>query len=42
MFFAEFSKSVLIIYINFVNFQKKMTLIADIYPNLRTRKNVVR
>ena len=26
----------------FKNFQKKMTLIADVFLNLRTRKNVVR
>ena len=37
-FFPAFSKFTL----NFENFQKKMTLIADIFPKLCTPKNVVR
>ena len=37
-FFLAFSKSTL----NFEHFQKKMTLIADLFPKLHTPKNVVR
>ena len=37
-FFLATSKSTL----NFEHFQKKMTLIADLFPKLRTPKNVVR
>ena len=37
-FFLAFSKCTL----NFEHFQKKMTLIADLFPKLRTPKNVVR
>ena len=37
-FFLAFSKSAL----NLEHFQKKMTLIADLFPKLRTAKNVVR
>ena len=37
-FFLAFSKSTL----NFESFQKKMTFIADLFPKLRTPKNVVR
>ena len=37
-FFPAFSKFTL----NFENFQKKMTLIADLFPKLCTPKNVVR
>ena len=37
-FFLAFSKSTL----NFEHFQKKMTLIADLFPKLRTPKNMVR
>ena len=37
-FFLAFSKSTL----NLEIFQKKMTLIADLFPKLRTPKNVVR
>ena len=37
-FFLPFSKSTL----TFEHFQKKMTLIADLFPKLRTPKNVAR
>ena len=37
-FFLAFSKSTL----NFQHFQKKMTLIADLFMKLRTPKNVAR
>ena len=37
-FFFSFSKSTL----NFEHSQKKMTLLADLFPKLRTLKNVVR
>ena len=37
-FFLAFFKSTL----NFQNFLKKMTLITDVFPKLRTRKNVIR
>ena len=37
-FFAAFLKSSL----NFEHFQKKMTLIAEVFPNLRSPKNKVR
>ena len=37
-FFSGFSKST----INFVDFQNNMTLIADIFPKLRTPKKVIR
>ena len=37
-FFFAFSEFIL----NFEYFQKKMTLIADVYLNLQTSKNVVR
>ena len=37
-FFSKFLKST----VNFENFQKKMTLIAWIFPKLRTPKNMVR
>ena len=37
-FFSEFFKSAL----NFVHFQKKMTLIAYVFPKLTTTKNVLR
>ena len=37
-FFSAFSKSRL----NFKHFEKKMILIADIFPKLRTPKNMVR
>ena len=37
-FFCEFFKSAL----NFENFQKKMTLIAYVFPKLTTTKNVLR
>ena len=37
-FFLAFSKATL----NFEHLQKKMTFIADSFPNLRTPKNVVR
>ena len=37
-FFAAFFKSAL----NFEHFQKKMTLIAYVFPNLPTTKNVLR
>ena len=37
-FFLAFSKSTL----NFEHFQKKMTLVAYLFPKLRTPKNVVR
>ena len=37
-FFLGFSKSTL----NFEHFQKKMTFIVDLFPKLRTPKNVVR
>ena len=37
-FFLAFSKCTL----NFEHFQKKMTLIADLFPILRTPENVVR
>ena len=37
-FFLPVSKSTL----TFEHFQKKMTLIADLFPKLRTPKNVVR
>ena len=37
-FFSAFLKSIL----NFQSFQKKMTLRADVFPKLRTPKNVVR
>ena len=35
---AAFSKARL----NFEHFQKKLTLITDVFPKLRTRKNVVK
>ena len=37
-FFIAFSQCAL----NFEHFQKKMTLIADLFPKLRTPENVVR
>ena len=37
-FFSPFSKSTL----NFEDFQKKMTLIADVFPKLPSPKNVIR
>ena len=37
-FFSTFLKSSL----NFEHFLKKLTLIADVFPKLRTQKNVVR
>ena len=37
-FFSAFFKSAL----NFEHFQKKMTLIAYVFPKLRTTKNVLR
>ena len=37
-FFCAFLKSIL----NFELFQKKLTLIAYVFPDLRTRKDVVR
>ena len=37
-FFAEFLKSTL----NFEHFEKKMTLIADVFPKLPSPKNVIR
>ena len=37
-FFLKFLKSIL----NFEHFQKKMTLIADVFPKLRTPEDVVR
>ena len=37
-FFLHFFKSAL----NLEHFQKKMTLIADVFPKLRTPKNMVR
>ena len=37
-FFPAFSKFKL----NFENFQKKMTIIADLFPNICTPENVVR
>ena len=37
-FFCKFLKST----VNFENFQKKMILIAWIFPKLRTPKNMVR
>ena len=37
-FFFKFLKSIL----NFEHFQKKMTLIADVFPKLRTPEDVVR
>ena len=37
-FFSEFFKSAL----NFEHFQKKMTLIAYVFPKLMTTKNVLR
>ena len=37
-FFLPFSKSTL----NFEHLQKKMTFMADLFPKLRTPKNVVR
>ena len=37
-FFSEFFKSAL----NFEHFQKKMTLIAYVFPKLTTTKNVLR
>ena len=37
-FFSSFLKSTL----NLEHFQKKMTLIADVFPKLRTPKNMVR
>ena len=36
--FSEFSESAL----NFEHFQKKMTLIADVFPKLTTTKDVLR
>ena len=36
--FLAFSKSTL----NFEHFQKKMTVIADFFPKIRTRENLVR
>ena len=38
LFFFTFSKSIL----NFKHFQKKITLIPDVYPKLRALKNAVR
>ena len=37
-FFSALSKSTL----NFEHFQKKMTLIADVFPQLRSPKKVIR
>ena len=37
-FFSQFSEFIF----NFEHFQKKMTLIADVFLNLRTPKNVIR
>ena len=37
-FFSPFLKSTL----NFVDFQKKMTLIADVFPKLASPKKVIR
>ena len=37
-FFSPFLKSTL----NFEHFQKKMTLIADVFPKLPSRKKVIR
>ena len=37
-YFSAFSKSAL----NFEHFQEKVTLIADVFPKLRTPKDVVR
>ena len=41
--FSDFFSAFLISNLNFEHFQKKkMTLIADVFPKLRTRKNLVR
>ena len=37
-FFSAFSKS----FLNFEDFLKKMTLIADVFPKFWTQKNLVR
>ena len=40
--FSEFFSSVCQSSLNLEHFQKKMTLIADVFPKLRTPKNMVR
>ena len=40
--FSEFSCAFLKFILNFKRFQKKVTLIVDIFPKLRTPKDVVR
>ena len=40
--FSEFFSSFLKSSLNLEHFQKKMTLIADVFPKLRTPKNIVR
>ena len=39
--FSDFFSAVLKCKLNFQHFQKKKTFIADLYPKLRTPKNVV-
>ena len=40
--FPELISSFLKTVLNFEHFQKKMTLIADVFPKLQTPKNVVK
>ena len=40
--FSEFITASLKAGLNFEHFQKKMTLITDVFPKLRTPKNVVK
>ena len=41
-FFSEFFSAFFESELNFEHFQKKMTLIAYVFPNLRTTKDVLR
>ena len=40
--FSQYSSGFLKSILNFEHFQKKMTLITDVFPTLRTSKDVVR
>ena len=40
--FSEISAAFLKSSLNFAHFQKNMSLIAEVFPKLRTRKNLVR
>ena len=40
--FSQFFSAILKSRLNFEHFQKKLTLIANVFPNLRTRQEAVR